>query len=189
MDPRKKEAARTIKRIVTKRYTMGKYKMFKGVNSGEIKAGQKPTAASALMRRMKMFPVTVNVPIYRGLSNSAGRAKRLKQNTIYNSLIKEGGEFKNSFASFTTNEKFARVYGYTGLVLVLPPGRYPAINSKKFGHPKNKEAEITLAPGVYKLNKTRNINNNGSTKMVPVTFTPFKNFYAYVPQLTTYGKK
>jgi hypothetical protein len=172
--PRRKEAARTIKRIMVKRYTMGKYRAFKASSTG-IKMGTRPTHASALMRRMKMFRVTVNVPIYRGMHNF--RAKLYKRKPMYNTLT-NGGAIKNSFASFSKNKNYAAKYAWKGLVLVLPPGRYPAINAMKFGYPKNRETEITLAPGEYTLNNTRNITRNGNVPFVPVKYKPFNNFYA-----------
>jgi hypothetical protein len=174
--PRRKEAARTIKRIAVKQYTKGKYGGFKGMSYTGIKAGRRPTNASALMRRMKMFRVTVNTPLYRGLQNF--KASVYKREPIYNALTKPGGSLKNSFASFSKSKNYAAKYAWKGLVLVLPPGRYPAINAAKFGYPKNREAEITLAPGVYTLNTTRNITRNRNVPFVPVKYKAFNNFYA-----------
>ncbi len=173
--PRKKNAARTIKRIVTKKYTVGKYRNFKGMHYTSIKSGNYPTHASSLMRRMKTFPVNLQMPIYRGVQNFGanvyGRPK------ILNKLL-ANGKLENSFASFSTNKKYAKGYSWKGLVMVLPPGRYPAINSSKFGFPNNREKEITLAPGYYILNKTKNINMNGNTPIVPVKYIPYNKFYA-----------
>lgn len=173
--PRKKNAARTIKRIVTKKYTVGKYKNFKGLHYTGIKSGNYPTHASSLMRRMKVFPINVRVPIYRGMQNfSAAFSGRPK---ILNKLL-ANGKIENSFTSFSTNKKYAKRYSWKGLVMVLPPGRYPGINSSKFGFPNNREKEITLAPGYYILNKTKNINMNGNTPIVHVKYTPYNKFYA-----------
>jgi len=165
-------ASRTIKRIVIKKHAQKHYDKYTGIHSTAIKRGNDPMAAVSLFRRMKSHPVTVNVPIYRGLSNP----------NLYKKFM-NNGRLDNSFASFSKNkntaQKFSSGYG-KGIVLALPPGRYPAINSSVFGRGEWGESEVTLAPGTYTVNtskqQTVNAEKNGSlifkAPVIPVKYNP-----------------
>ena len=72
VNSKKKEASRTIKRIVMKRYAQKAFLNYTGNNYANIKSGKFPTKSQALFRRMKMFPITVNAPLYRGIVNTHG---------------------------------------------------------------------------------------------------------------------
>ena len=164
--PRKKEAQRTIKRIVTKKYTLGKYRNWSEVKYANIKAGRAPTHATAMLRRMKMFPVTINQPLYRGISGYA----------IKNILL-GNKQLNNSFASFSVNFNQARRFAAGGgFIMILPPGRYPAINSRTFGGSNGLEKEVTLAPGFYVLNKNKALYTKNRYNMIPVKYTPYGNY-------------
>jgi len=169
----RKQAGRTIKRIVIKKNAQKHYSKYTGSNSTAIKRGNDPVAAASLFRRMKSYPVTVKVPIYRGFLNP----------NLYSKFIKNG-RLNNSFASFSKNKSTAQEYAASsgkGFVIVLPPGRYPAINSTVFGRGKWGESEVTLAPGTYTVNTSKqqtvnnyNANNNGIFKVpaIPVKYEP-----------------
>jgi hypothetical protein len=148
-----KNAARTIKRIVLKKQALGHYRKFTGAHSTNIKAGKNIIASTSLFRRMKTYPITSNKPLYRGLTGE----------NIYNKFMRNG-KLNNSFASFALNNKNVALEfasgsgsGKKGFVIILPPGRYPGINSKKFGGGGFSEREVTLAPGTYTINKNKNI--------------------------------
>ena len=168
--PRTKEAARTIKRIVMKIDARSKYQNFVG-NGGisrvyqQIRAGNLPTHVTAITRRMHMFPVKVNVPLYRGI----------RSGPTMNKLLSQGYLVNKSITSFSTNrwmaESFSTNNNKKGYILVLPPGKYPAINRQKFAW-NISEFEITLAPGVYTINKNRPRTNNGNIR---VTYKPLRN--------------
>jgi len=154
----KKEAARTIKRIVMKRHAQKAFLNYTGNNYANIKSGKSPIKAQTLFRRMKMFPITVNAPLYRGIVNTHGNLfKQLRTN----------GVMKNSFASFTRHKGTANSFAFgmpsmnvKHLVLILPPGRYPAINSKNFRAKGFEADEVLLAPGKYIINKNKTKNSN-----------------------------
>ena len=158
--PRTKSAARTIKRIVTKKYTQGKYRNYTTTLYGPIRRGEFPAHKSALLRRMRMFPVTVNFPLYRGINYKLGE-----------NALRNGKLVNNSFSSFSKIRGTARLFGtgggssVWGHMLVLPPGRYPAINRGRFIN-NYIEREITLAPGVYTVNGLTNKGN------IRVTYKP-----------------
>jgi hypothetical protein len=154
----KKEAARTIKRSVVKHYVRKAFLNYTGNNYANIKSGKAPTKAPALYRRMKMFPVTVNVPLYRGITNKNG--------SLYKQL-QANGVLKNSFASFSRNKRTANSFAFgmpsmnvKHIVLILPPGRYPGINSRTFRSKGHEVNEVLLAPGKYTINKNKTKNNN-----------------------------
>lgn len=154
----KKEAARTIKRIVMKRYARKAFLNYSGNNYANIKSGKAPTKSQALFRRMKMFPITVKEPLYRGIVNVHGNLfKQLRTN----------GAMKNSFASFTKHKSIANSFAFgmpsmnvKHIVLILPPGRYPAISSKNFKAKGFEADEVLLAPGKYIINKNKTKNSN-----------------------------
>jgi hypothetical protein len=152
--PRTKSAARTIKRIVTKKYTQGKYRNFTENEFAHIRRGFRPMHTSAIKRRMYAFPVKVNVPLYRGVSRS-----RIEK------LLKNGQFVNTSFSSFSKGRFVAERFTNNSRVLVLPPGRYPAINRKSFLN-NSYEYEVTLAPGVYTMNGYTNKGN------IRVTYKP-----------------
>lgn len=175
--PKKKEAARTIKRAVMKHRVKRTFKEYTYNKYNNIKSGKEPMKAQTLYRRMKMFPVTINTPLYRGVLNKNGSL--LKQLDI-------SGMMKNSFSSFSRSRNVAESYlkgmpssNVKYILLVLPPGRYPAINSRKF---KSwfPESEVLLAPGNYKVNRTKPANFNPRFGMV----TPIHVKYVPSNQLT-----
>jgi hypothetical protein len=157
VSPRRKEAARTIKRAVMKSHVKGVFFNYTSNKYRNIKSGKAPVSAAALFRRMKMFPVTINTPLYRGIINKNG--KLMKQ-------LRNSGNIQNSFASFSRLESTARRFfeyrqgaNAERLIFVLPPGRYPAINSRTFRSNAPLEMEVLLAPGKYTLNKTKPSNS------------------------------
>jgi len=170
--PRTKQAARTIKRAVTRMHAQNKYYNYTRCHSARIRDGQCPTHFSALLRRMRMFPVNVNVPLYKAIkipqplpNNFPTKEKVLKNGYLVN----------KSFASFTKNRSVSREFllfsrGKSPYILVLPPGRYPAINREKFVGNAN-EMEVTLAPGIYTVNRNRPLTNNGNIR---VTYKPIR---------------
>jgi len=171
--PKTKNAARTIKRAVTKSYAQSKYRNYtKGVHL-RIRGGGLPKHFAAIERRMRTFPVTVNVPLYRGVAIK----NYLPANFPTKEKILKNGSFINrSFTSFSKNRSTAKEF-FTGrfnnlpyYILVLPPGRYPAINREKFVGEKN-ESEVTLAPGIYTVNKNKPLTNNGNIR---VTYKPLR---------------
>jgi len=154
-----KKAAAIIKREVTKKYAQRYYKSFTGENYRSIRKGSMPLHTSSILRRMKNHPIVLNTPIYRGIRS--------------NKRIVNGKLLNRSFASFSKNKsvanRFARemfnVNNHNGFILVLQPGKYPAINREKFiGN--SSEREITLAPGTYTVTK-----RNGS--LLHAKYTPF----------------
>jgi len=170
--PRTKSAARTIKRIVTKKYTQKKYRSYTHSRYHNIRAGKAPTHFSAIQRRMRTHPVMVNVPLYRGVE----AIFPLPKNFPTKEKILANGYFINkSFTSFSKSRNWARLFterspGSFPYILTLPPGRYPAINRQNFI--KNRlESEITLAPGIYTVNKNRPLTNNGNIR---VTYKPLR---------------
>ena len=186
--PRTKEAARTIKRAVMKKYAQKAFLGYTDSNYVNIKSGKAPTKAMALFRRMKMFPITVNVPLYRGLLNRNG--------TTYNTL-KKNGVFTNSFSSFTKHKGTANSFAFgipptmnaKYMVFILPPGRYPAISSNNFKARGFEGHEIVLAPGKYVINKNKTKNSNfvnrfGYRSYIHLKYTPSNTliYHNYAPK-------
>ena len=173
--PKRKEAARTIKRTVIKSHVKGVFYNYTRNKYNNIKSGRAPVSATALFRRMKMFPVAVNTPLYRGIINKNGTL--IKQ-------LRNSGNMLNSFASFSRSQSIAKGFlvgmpsiNAKHILLVLPPGRYPAINSRTFKSNSPLELEVLLAPGTYVVNrnKTKPENFNPSFGMVApihVKFVP-----------------
>ena len=149
--PRKKNAARTIKRIVTKKYTVGKYRNFKGMHYTSIKSGNYPTHASSLMRRMKTFPVNLQMPIYRGVQNFG--AKIHGRPKILNKLL-ANGKLENSFASFSTNKKYGAPSD--GSSAILPNTMY-WVNDANKGEIKYHNGPKIVC--LYTETMSRRINN------------------------------
>lgn len=181
--PRRKEAARTIKRVVMKSHVKRVFKNYTENKYHNIKTGKAPINAAALFRRMKMFPVTVNTPLYRGIINKNGTLLE---------KFKTSGNFKNSFASFSRSESVGRSFlvgmpsmNAKHLLLILPPGRYPAINSRNFkSYMGQSEQEILLAPGNYIINtnKTKPSNLNprfGMVAPIHVKYVPSNKLFYY----------
>lgn len=181
--PKTKNAARTIKRIVTKKTAQKKYNNYTLIHYAGIRAGKYPTHRSAIERRMRTYPVTVNAPLYRGVAYARG----FKNNApTKNKILKNGYFINNSFASYSKNRKIAEAFMKNGYeneefetfkpssqsyyILTLPPGRYPAINREKFTG-KKREREVTLAPGIYTVNRNRPLTNNGNIR---VTYKPLR---------------
>jgi hypothetical protein len=154
--PRTKNAARTIKRIVTKKYAREKYRNYTESSFAPIRRGFKPIHTSSIKRRMHMFPIKVNVPLYRGINS------RLIAN-----LFKNGQFINKSFSSFSKSRFTAERFTNNSRVLVLQPGKYPSINRKSFLN-NSYEKEVTLAPGVYTMN---GLTNNGNIR---VTYKPLR---------------
>jgi|LakMenEpi03Aug12_release.lakeMendotaPanAssembly.Ray.scaffolds.fasta_scaffold146410_3 hypothetical protein len=151
--PRRKQAARTIKRAVMKHSVKKAFSNYTNSNYANIKSGNAPAKAQALYRRMKMFPVTINTPLYRGVINKNGTL--MKKLEIF-------GNMQNSFASFSRSRGVAESFlvgmpsmDAKHILLVLPPGRYPAINSRKFRSRIQEECEVLLAPGNYVVNTSK----------------------------------
>jgi hypothetical protein len=139
-----KEAARTIKRAVMKSQVKTVFHNYTGNKYRNIKSGKAPVSAATLFRRMKMFPVTINTPLYRAIINKNG--KLMKQ-------LRNSGGVQNSFASFSRLESVARRFleyrsssHANRLIFVLPPGRYPAINSRTFKANAPFEMEVLFSP-------------------------------------------
>jgi len=154
---RTKEAARTIKRIVTKKYAQKKYENYRGPNYGRIRRGLLPKHTSALQRRARIFPTHVNSHLYRGISNFSK-----------NQILQKGYLVNKSFSSFSKSREIAKSFsGNVGVILVLPPGKYPAINSEKFTG-NRREREVTIAPGIYTVNGLTNSGN------IRVTYKPLR---------------
>ena len=170
--PKKKNAGRTIKRLVTKHYTRGKYSNYTRSAYRNIRLGRLPTHFSAIKRRMHMFPVTVNVPLYRGII--AGYNGNSTFTPSKDQVLKRGMFISNSFASFSKNRSVAQHFTVTDneilpfYILRLEPGVYPAINREKFLGSKTEE-EVTLAPGKYIVNRNHPLTNNGNIR---VTYKP-----------------
>ena len=152
--PRTKQAARTIKRIVTKKYAQAKYRNYTGSIYPLIRRGFRPLHATAIKRRMHAFPIQVNVPLYRGINSN-----------LIDRLINNGQLVNTSFSSFSKRRSVAKRFGHTNQFLVLPPGKYPAINRERFID-NYYEREVTLAPGVYTMNGYTNKGN------IRVTYKP-----------------
>jgi hypothetical protein len=152
--PQTKSAARTIKRIVTKKYAQEKYRNYTVNEFAHIRRGFRSMHTSAIKRRMYAFPVKVNVPLYRGVPR-----------TLIAKLLNSGQLVNTSFSSFSKSRNVAERFANNPRVLVLPPGRYPAINRKRFLN-NSYEYEVTLAPGVYTMNGFTNKGN------IRVTYKP-----------------
>lgn len=103
-----------------------------------------------------MFPVKVNVPLYRGINSS-----------LIANLLENGQLINKSFSSFSKRRFFAERFTNNSRMLVLQPGKYPAINRKRFLN-NSHEKEVTLAPGVYTMN---GLTNNGNIR---VTYKPLR---------------
>jgi hypothetical protein len=97
-----------------------------------------------LVSFMHANPIRVNTNLYRGTSASFIRR-----------LLTNGYLDNNRLTPFTRTRNIAKTFtqhhtNNTGQILVLEPGRYPAINERRYkGH--SSENEITLAPGRYIL--------------------------------------
>ena len=152
--PNTKKAASVIKRAVIKHYARGKYRNYTGKLYTNVRKGKLPTHTKAITRRMQMFPLTTSVPLYRGVGGMV--RNKVKLNTV----LSNGKLENNSISSFSYNRNTARWFARKrGFILVLPPGRYPAINAKQFiGN--NTEGEVTLFPGT--LYVTGRNNNTGN---------------------------
>lgn len=152
--PNKKQAASVIKSAVIKHYARGKYRNYTGKLYTNVRNGKLPTHTEAITRRMRMFPLTTKVPLYRGVGGMV--RNKVKLNTI----LSNGKLVNNSISSFSYNRNTARFFARKrGFIIVLPPGRYPAINAKQFiGN--SRENEVTLYPGTFYV-AGRN-NNTGN---------------------------
>lgn len=168
---RRKEAERIIKRIVMKKYSMEKYKHFTDDSNlyKSIRRGNLPIHSTTIKRRMIMHPVTVKVPLYRGFTYSKNFAE----------AYRTGKWVNHSFASFSKDFRVAVSFAPPfsngrHFIIVLPPGKYPAINREKFIRNRH-ESEITLAPGTYYMNRNKNgrVIINNKTGAAKVTY--FKN--------------
>lgn len=152
--PNKKKAASVIKRAVIKHYARGKYRNYTGKLYTNVRIGKLPTHTEAITRRMQMFPLTTTVPLYRGVGGMVRNKVKL------NIVLSNGKLVNNSISSFSYNRNTARFFARKrGFILVLPPGRYPAINAKQFIGNKS-EGEVTLFPGT--LYVTGRNNNTGN---------------------------
>jgi hypothetical protein len=151
---KKKEAASVIKRAVIKHYARGKYRNYTGKFYRNVRNGKRPAQMEAITRRMRLFPMTTTVPLYRGVGGMG--ANKVKLNTV----LSNGRLVNNSISSFSYNRNTAQFFARKrGFIMVLPPGRYPAINRKQFTGNRT-ENEVTLHPGTFYV--TGRNNNTGN---------------------------
>ena len=125
----------------------------------------------SLIEYMKKNPVTINHPLYRGVSKNA--AHMPPTGGVYNSVKR--------FSSFAKTK--LRAAGFGGNVYVLPPGTYPAINihayAKRFpvarrsifAGPSNSNTNKAIYP--YANKETLNFLGYGTTEH-EVLFPPGK---------------
>jgi hypothetical protein len=152
---KKKAAASVIKRAVIKHYARGKYRNYTGKFYRNVRNGKRPTHTEAITRRMRMFPLTTTAPLYRGVGGMG--FNKVKLNTV----LSNGKLVNNSISSFSYNRNTAQFFARKrGFIFVLPPGRYPAINRKKFTGTTSSENEVTLYPGTFHV--TGRNNNTGN---------------------------
>ena len=152
--PNKKKAASVIKRAVIKHYARGKYRNYTGKLYTNVRIGKLPTHTEAITRRMQMFPLTTTVPLYRGVGGMVRNKVKL------NKVLTNGKLVNNSISSFSYNRNTARFFARKrGFIIVLPPGRYPAINAKQFIGNKS-ENEVTLFPGTFYVTGRNNTTGN-----------------------------
>jgi hypothetical protein len=107
-----------------------------------------------------MFPVTTTAPLYRGVKSRKFTANKVMAN---------GKLVNKSFSSFSYNRQRAANFAFSapgGFIIVLPPGRYPAINAGNFIG-LHFEKEVTLAPGIYKVNG-RSTKGNINVRFQPL---------------------
>jgi hypothetical protein len=84
---------------------------------------KQPYLAKLLRQRMKEFPIVTTFPLYRGVGKG------------YNKSVwpNKGNYVTNKFKSFSKNIKVANKFaGANGIIYVLPPGKYPAINLNNY---------------------------------------------------------
>ena len=154
MSLNKKQAGSVIKSAVIKHYARGKYRNYTGRLYTNVRNGKLPIHTEAITRRMRMFPLTTKVPLYRGVGGMV--RNKVKLNTV----LSNGKLVNNSISSFSYNRNTARFFARKrGFILVLPPGRYPAINAKQFIGNRS-ENEVTLYPGTFYV--TGRNNNTGN---------------------------
>jgi len=124
----------------------------------------------SLVSYMHANPLRVNKNLYRGMTTSFLRK-----------LIHNGYLNNNRLTSFTKTKRIAENFSnqyqnninisLKRKVLILKPGRYPAINNLKYNKTYNnsaygREDEVTLAPGRYTF---AGFTPNGNIK---VNYTP-----------------
>lgn len=129
----------------------------------ENRKGRTKNNFKTLVSYMHANPLRVNTNLYRGTTA-----------TFIKRLLTNGYLDNNRVTPFTRNKNIAQtfIHGYvngsrnnTGKVLILKPGRYPAINERRYNE-KSYENEVTLAPGRYTL---VGVTPNGNLK---VNYTP-----------------
>lgn len=120
---------------------------------------------NSLKNYMNKHPLNVNSEIYRGIPRMYNY-NNINNNTNYVQKLKNHGFLNsNSFISFSKNRKIANSYARgNGIVIVLGPGRYPAVQNGKNGFISEHkgEYEVLLAPGRITLGNKR---PNGSYKV------------------------
>ena len=133
---------------------------------------------NSLWSWMKKHPINVNVPLYRGLKFN-----------IANQLLKKEYLVNEAFPSFSRKAQIAKNYSGNnypkpyGIVIMVEPGRYPAMKVNKNSY--HKENEVTLAPGRFNLLK----NNNGKLKKNTVKNSHYGNINVYKVKYTPAKKK
>ena len=164
LSPNKKRAGGIIKRAVVKYYARGKYRNYTGRAYTSVRSGALPTHTAAITRRMRMFPLTTKAPLYRGVGG------RVRSSIKINKVMSNGKLVNNSISSFSYNRNTARFFaGKRGFVLVLPPGRYPAINARQFIGNRLLEKEVTLYPGTFYVTGRNEGTGNVKVRYVPRT--------------------
>ena len=126
---------------------------------------------NVLQNWMNRNPINIGTAIYRGIPKRFTDPNNNNFNSTTNysrKMLNQGYLNSNSFISFSKNPLIAKGYGLNGIVVVLPPGRYPAVENGRNGFATNmNEREVVLAPGRLTL-VNRNPNANGRYK---VTYT------------------
>ena len=150
---------------------MKAYFEHKGLTMRNVSLHNNPELAKTyfqmLVAYMHASPIRVNTNLYRGLNAKFTRK-----------LLLNGYLNDNYLASFSKNKNVAIGFTRTGKnnnnirekVLVLKPGRYPAINEKnnRISKGNTPEREVTLAPGRYTF---AGFTRNGN---IIVKYTPKK---------------
>jgi hypothetical protein len=118
-----------------------------------------------LVAYMHASPIRVNTNLYRGLNTNLIR-KLLKNGYLNDNYLSSFSKNKSIATGFTRSNK--NNDSLLGKVLILKPGRYPAINEAKnrISSGNTPEREVTLAPGRYTL---VGITPSGNIK---VNYTP-----------------
>ena len=83
-------------------------------------------------------------------------------------MLNKGHLNSNSFISFSKNRRIANGFAHGGIIVVLGPGKYPAVENGRNGFITNqREREVLLAPGRLTLRKNRRLNGNYVVNYTP----------------------